>query len=480
MAVKLKGDIALKAAPSTMQKALKINLNQNIYGTFSEIGAGQETARNFFRAGASSGTIAKAMSAYSKEFSDSIYGREEDGRYVTKPRLLKMLKHETDLMEKRLDRSGTPDRIYFSYANTVSTIDFSKKNKGHGWVGIRFQLNPLEEYSQIILHIRFHENDSKHQQITLGKLGVNLIYGAFYHHDDPKELLTSLYDHIDKDKIEIDMINFSGPRFAFVDNRLMSLLLVKNGFTDAVMFGPDGFNILPADELYKKNILALRGSFRPVTKLAMDMLEKGKEKFLENNDVQPEKEEIIFEMTLDNLSQEGDINEKDFLDRVNLLSSLGQYVMVSNFREYFRLVEYFARFTKEKMGLIIGANHLLKLFDSNYYKHLSGGIMEAMGKMFEKNLKLYVYPYVEKGSEEIMCSKNIQIPKDQSLLFDYLNKKNKFVDIENYDPELLRTYTRELIKQIQKGEKAWEEKVPEGIADLIKKQNLFGYKKLIE
>jgi hypothetical protein len=480
MAVKLKGDIDLKAAPSTMQKALKINLNQNIYGTFSEIGAGQETARNFFRAGASSGTIAKAMSAYSKEFSDSIYGREKDGRYVTKPRLLKMLKHETDLMERRLDRSDTPDRIYFSYANTVSTIDFSKKNKGHGWVGIRFQLNPLEEYSQIILHIRFHENDSKHQQITLGKLGVNLIYGAFYHHDDPRELLISLYDHIDKDKIEIDTINFSGPRFAYVDNRLMSLLLVKNGFTDAVMFGPDGFNILPADELYKKNILALRGSFRPVTKLAMDMLEKGKEKFLEGSEIPPENQEIIFEMTLDNLSQEGDINEKDFLDRVNLLSSLGQYVMVSNFREYYRLVEYFARFTKEKLGLIIGANHLVKLFDPNYYKHLSGGIMEAMGKMFEKNLKLYVYPYVEKGQDKIMCSKNIEIPKKQILLFDYLNEKNKFVDIENYDKKLLRTYTRELIKQIQKGEEGWEDLLPEGIPELIKKQNLFGYKKLTE
>ena len=480
MAVKLKGDIDLKTAPSIMQKALKINLNQNIYGTFSEIGAGQETARNFFRAGASSGTIAKAMSAYSKEFSDSIYGRENDGRYVTKPRLLKMLKHETDLMEERLDRSQTPDRIYFSYANTVSTIDFSKKNKGHGWVGIRFQMSPLEEYNQIILHIRFHENDSKHQQITLGKLGVNLIYGAFYHHDDPRELLISLYDHIDKDKIEIDMINFSGPRFAFVDNRLMSLLLVKNGFTDAVMFGPDGFNILPADELYKKNILALRGSFRPVTKLAMDMLTKGKEKFLENNDVDPDKEEIIFEMTLDNLTQEGDINEKDFLDRVNLLSSLGQYVMVSNFREYYRLVEYFARFTKEKMGLIIGANHLMKLFDANYYKHLSGGIMEAMGKMFEKNLKLYIYPYVEKGSEKIMCSKNIEIPEDQNLLFEYLDKKNKFIDIENYEKKLLRTYTRDLIKQIQRGDAGWEKLVPEGIDDLIKKQNLFGYKKLRE
>jgi len=478
MAIKLKGDKEIKSAPSIMQKALKINLNENIYGTFSEIGAGQETARNFFRAGASSGTVAKAMSAYAKEFSDAIYGRETDGRYVTKPRLLKMLKHETDLMEERLDRKQFPDRMFFSYANTVSTIDFSKKNKGHGWIGIRYQLNPLEAYNQIILHIRFHENDSKYQQITLGKLGVNLIYGAFYHHDDPKELLISLYDHIDKDKIEIDMINFSGPRFAFVDNRLMSLLLVKNGFTEAVMFGPDGYNILAADELYKKNILALRGSFRPVTQLAMDMLEKAQEKFFENSKVPQNKKEIIFEMTLDNLSHEGDINERDFLDRVNLLSSLGQYVMVSNFREYYRLVEYFSRFTKEKIGLIIGANHLVKLFDPTYYKNLSGGIMEAMGKMFEKNIKLLVYPYVEKNSDKIMCVKNIELPEKEKLLFDYINSYNKFEDIENYDKKLLRTYNRELIRQIQRGDSGWEKLVPEGIAELIKKQNLFGYNKL--
>ncbi len=480
MAIKLKGDIELKTAPTVMQKALKINLNQNIYGTFSEIGAGQETVRNFFRAGASAATIAKAMSAYAKEFSDAIYGRENDGRYVTKTRLLKMLKHETDLMESRLERTKTPDRIYFSFANTVSTIDFAKTNKGHGWVGIRFQLNPLEEYSQIILHIRFHENDSKYQQITLGKLGVNLTYGAFYHHDDPKELLLSLYDHIDKDKIEVDMINFSGPRFAFVDNRLMSLLLVKNGFTDAVMFGPDGYNILPADELYKKNILALRGSFRPVTKLAIDMLEKAKQKFLSEPDVSDEKKEIIFEMTLDNLSTEGDINERDFLDRVNLLSSINQYVMVSNFKEYYRLVEYFSRFTKEKMGLIIGANHLVKLFDPAYYQNLSGGIMEAMGKMFEKNLKLYIYPYMEKDSDKVMCAKNIDLPKKQKILFDYINEDKRFEDIDNFDKNLLRTYNRELIKQIQKGQKKWEAFVPEEIVELITKQKLFGYNKIIE
>jgi len=479
MPVHLKGDIDIKSAPTPMQKALKINLNSNIYGSFSEIGAGQETARIFFRAGGSSGTIAKAMSAYSKEFSDAIYGREYDGRYVTKTRLEKMLSHEINLLEDRIDRNQFPDRFYFSYANTVATIDFAKKFKGHGWVGIRFQLSPYEAYNEIILHVRFHENDTKHQQETLGKMGVNLIYSAFYYNDSPKDLLISLYDYIDKDKIEIDMINFSGPRFAFVDNRLMSLLLVKNGFTDAVMFGPDGYNLLPADELYKKNILTLRGSFRPVTKLALDMLEKALNKFKEEEDVKPDNTDLILEMTLDNLANGGEeINEKDFLDRVNLLSSLNQMVMVTNFREYYRLAEYFFEFTKERMGLIIGTNHLIKLFDKNYYKHLSGGVLEAMGKLFNKKMKLYVYPYKERNQNEIICSRNVVLDKKMQDLFEYFKRDGRFVDLEDYDKELIETYNRELIRKIQTGEPGWEKYVPVKIAEQIKMGNLFGYKRV--
>jgi hypothetical protein len=262
--IKLRGDREIEQVPAIKDKALRINLNESIYGTFAEIGAGQETVRHFFRAGGSSGTIAKAMSAYDKDFSDAIYGVEDDGRYVTESRLQKMLSHEVNLIEKRLDRIKHPNKLFFSYANTVTTINFAKQFKGHGWVGIRYQIEPDEEYNEITLHIRFKENDSKLQQETLGILGVNLIYGAFYKYDDPKRLLRYLYDHLDKDQLEIDTINFSGPRFADVDNRLMSLQLVKNGMTDAVMFGPDGNNILPAAILYKKNILTLRGSFRHV------------------------------------------------------------------------------------------------------------------------------------------------------------------------------------------------------------------------
>ena len=261
MEITLKGDAKIESVPSLKDKALRINLNENIYGTFAEIGAGQETVRHFFRAGGASGTIAKAMSAYDKSFSDAIYGTEDDRRYVTENRLRKMLAHEVRLIEDRISRGDNPNKMFFSYANTVTTIDFAKRYKGHGWVGIKYQIDPKEDYNEIILHVRFKENDARLQQETLGKLGTNLIYGAFYKHNQPKKLLRYLYDHLDKDQLEIDTINFSGPVFKDVDNRLMSLQLVKNGMTDAVMFAPDGNNVLPARVLYKKNILAFRGSF---------------------------------------------------------------------------------------------------------------------------------------------------------------------------------------------------------------------------
>jgi len=274
MVVSLKGDKEFEKLLSTKDKALRINLNDNIYGTFSEIGAGQEVARHFFRAGGASGTIAKTMSAYDKGFSDAIYGIEHDERYVTKSRLNKMLKHEIKLLESRVPRKKNPEKMFFSFANTVATIDFAKKYKGHGWMGIKFQTDSSHKYSEIQMHIRFHLNDAKSQQEVLGIMGVNLIYGAYYKHNKPRSLIKYLYDHIDPKSIEIDTINFSGPLFKNVDNRLLSLDLIKNNMTQAVMFGPDGKNILPAAELYKKNILTIRGSFRPVTKVNEDMYEK--------------------------------------------------------------------------------------------------------------------------------------------------------------------------------------------------------------
>jgi hypothetical protein len=474
----LKGDKVIEQIPSIKDKALRINLNENIYGTFSEIGAGQETVRHFFRAGGSSGTIAKAMSAYDKDFSDAIYGIEKDGRYVTEARLKKMLDHEVRLIENRLDRAKHPNKVFFSYANTVATIDFAKQYKGHGWVGIKYQIEPDEDYNEIVLHIRFKETDARLQQETLGILGVNLIYGAYYKHNDPKRLLRYLYDHLDKDQLEIDTINFSGPRFADVDNRLISLQLVKNGMTDAVMFGPDGNNVLPAAILYKKNILALRGSFRPVTKVNMDMYEKSLEMFIQENKVASENTIVVFEITLSNLRSEGEIDERDFFERAELLCALGQYVLISNFQEYYKVVEYFSNYTKARMGLAMGVNNLVDIFDEKYYRHLSGGILEAFGKLFYRDLKVLLYPMKDEEGN-VVNSENLKVHPRMKELYKFFKFNGKVLDIEDFKLEHLDIYSRNVLKMISKNQDGWEEMLPTGIAEIIKEHHLFGYKKIL-
>lgn len=471
----IKGDKEFEQIPSIKDKSLRINLNENIYGTFAEIGAGQETVRNFFRAGGASGTIAKAMSAYDKDFSDSIYGIEEDGRYVTESRLKTMLRHEMKLMENRISLEKHPNKVFFAYANTVATIDFAKKFKGHGWVGIRFQVDPQQEYNDIILHVRFKENDAKLQQLTLGTLGVNLIYGAFYKYDQPKKLLRYLYDHIDKDQIEIDMVNFSGPQFEDVDNRLMSLQLIKNGMTEAVMFGPDGNNILPAAILYKKNILTLRGSFRPVTKVNIDMYERSYDIFLNENKVEKDNAISIFEITLSNLRAEGEIDEEDFMDRARLLCNLGHTVLISNFQEYYKLVEFYSKYTKARMGLTMGVNNLVDIFDEKYYRHLSGGILEAFGKLFFKDLKVYLYPMQDQETGELTTSDNLKVHPRMKELYKFFKFNGKVIDIEDFNPEILQIFSREVLQKIADDEKGWEETLPDGVAKIIKDKKLFSY-----
>lgn len=468
------GDKKFENIPSIKSKALRINLNENVYGTFAEIGAGQETVRNFFRAGGASGTIAKTISAYDKDFSDAIYGVEEDGRYVTESRLKRMLSHEINLIEERIERENHPNKMFFAYANTVATIDFAKKYKGHGWVGIRFQTAPDEAYSEIVLHIRFKENEAVLQQNTLGILGVNLIYGAFYKHDQPRKLLRYLYDHIDKDKIEIDTINFSGPKFEKVDNRLMSLQLVKNNMTEAVIFGPDGNMILPARILYKKNVLALRGSFRPVTKVNIDMFEKSYEMFLKENRVEKDRTIVIFEITLSNLRAQGEIDEQDFMDRARLLCSLGHTVMISNFQEYFKLVEYFSNYTRNRLGLTMGVNNLVDIFDEKYYRHLSGGILEAFGKLFFKDLKVYLYPMKDQETGQYVTSENLKVHPRMKELYKFFKYNGKVVDIDHFNPETLNIFSRRVLKMIENGEPGWEEMLPDGIAEIIKEEGSFG------
>ena len=464
-------DMVLSAA----QKALRTNLNPNIYGSFAEIGAGQETVRHFFRAGGASGTIAKAMSAYDKEFSDAIYGQEDAGRYVTENRLRKMLNHEYQLLQERINRATSPDKCFFAFANTVATINFAKTFKGHGWLGVRYQTQADREANEVIVHVRLHEDNPKYQQETIGAMGVNLIYAAYNLYQEPKSFLLSLYDGIDRTAIEVDLINFSGPDFDHIDNRLMSLQLIKNGFTDAVIFGPEGKNLLPAELLYKKNILAMRGSFRPVTKVNMDMIKKGYKQFIKSKNVQKDDAVVLFEITLNNLLADGALDEQDFLDRADILCSIGQTVLISNYQEYYRLVDYFAGFTKKRIGLIMGIPSLQEIFDEKYYEHLTGGILEAMGRLFSKSMVIYAYPF--RGEASITTVSDIVVNDLFRNIFDYLKQTRRIRDIEDFDPEILSIWSREVLRKIRTGETGWEESLPTYVDNIIKAKGLFGYPK---
>ncbi|MEC8402027.1 MAG: TonB-dependent receptor [Bacteroidota bacterium] len=460
---------------SAKQKALRINLNQDLYGTFAEIGAGQEVVRHFFRAGGASGTIAKTISAYDKDFSDAIYGKEAKGRYVCESRIDKMLEHEYNLIEERITREDHPTKQYFAFANTVATINYHKTTQGHGWFGIKFQTSASSEPNTIVLHARFHEQDALLQQQTTGMLGVNLIYGAFFFYKRPKELLQSLYDNLDRDQLEVDMIQMNGPDFAEVDNRLMSLQLVKQGMTDAVIFSPDGRNRQAADVLYKKNILAIRGSFRPVTKVNIDMIAKGLAQFKQEPKVDPDNLQVLFEITLNNLSAEGDIDEQDFLDRADVLCSIGQTVLISNYQKYYKLVEFFSRHTKKRMGVIMGASTLVEIFNERYYRDLNGGILEAFGILFSRDLKILLYPWKDEESGDLWTSTTTPIHPRLKPLYDYLAFNKRITDIHDFDPEVLSIFSRKALESIKNGGEDWVDMVPDFVDRIIKENCLFGF-----
>ena len=459
---------------SPKQKALSINLDNNIYGTVVEAGAGQEVVRHFFRAGGASGTVAKAMSAYDKYFSNSIYGKEKNNRHVCASRLNNMLYHEYKLITNRLKNSEHKGKSFFTYANTICTINYEKTNQGHGWMGVRFQTSSSSKHNDVIIHIRLHDPETSLQQETVGVLGINLIYACYNHYKNPKKFIKSLYDNLSRDKVEIDTIKMNGVDFEKTDNRLLSLTLVKEGMTDAVMFGPNKENLQPADTLYKKNILTIRGSFKPVTKVNLNMKDNGYKEFIEDNKVNKKNVLTLFEITLSNLtSGKNNINEKDFLDRADMLCELGQYVLISNYKKYYKLVEYLSKFTKQRMGLIIGVDTFVQIFEEKYYRNLNGGILEAFGILLTRDIKIYLYPF--KNKQKLLTSQNLPIHYRVKPLFNYLLKNKRIIDLD-YDENILGIFSKKVLTKIRKGDKTWTKDVPKGVDKIIKSKKLFGYK----
>ena len=483
---------------TTNRKALQINLDLEKYGTLAEIGAGQEVARYFFQAGGAAGTIAKSISAYDMKFSDDIYGKSP--RYVSRERLTLMLDHEFNLLVERLGETRGATSTFFVFADTVSARNFRGTNECHGWMGFRFQRSPFAEPSDICIHIRMWDRENVLQQQALGIAGVNLIYGGFYYKDEPETFIRSLIDNLSTDRIEVDMIRFSGPDFAALDNRLMSLLLVQHGLTNAVLFGPNHDVIQPSELLYKKAILVERGSFRPVTNVNMDMLNCALAQFVQEPAVKDVEVEVLLEITMHNLLSSGGLDHHDFLARVDAISALGHNVLISNYSEYYRLTSYFRRYTKEMIGVALGINNLLEVFNEKYYEALEGGILESFGRLFRNAVKLFVYPmrqsaydyYTRMQGQEIgdpaapavnanhaksvlIKATNLQVPANLSNLYLHLSENGYIESIQGFDAAILDIFSRDVLKKIAHQDSTWEVMVPGPVASLIKERHLYGY-----
>ena len=457
----------------TNRKAIQINLDAKMYGTFAEIGAGQEVARRFFHVGGAAGTIAKTMSAYDMTFSDAIYG--PTGRYVSRVRLNTMLDHEYNLLLERLDKKFSAQRQFFVFADTVAARTFKQHNESHGWLGVRFQTQTRGEPSQIIIHVRMLDEANVDQQEALGVIGVNLLYGAFYH-KEPEKLISSLQENLAPGRIEVDMIKFSGPAFAKIDNRLMSLQLVSQGLTNAVMFTADGETVQPAEVFHKKAILVERGSFRPVTYATNDMLDGARGVFLKQCHCSEEDLVVLMEMTLENLLSEGQLNHADFLARVDILGALGRTVLISKFGEYYRLAGYLSRYTDRMVGLVMGVPSLMEIFDEKYYLNLEGGILEALGRMFKGELKLFVYPMVDEQGGKIVTATQLEVAPNLRSLFQYLIDNRFIEEITHFHPEYLRIYPPDALAKLQSGDSGWERMVPPEVVKIIKERQFFGYR----
>ena len=459
------------AARGAREKALAVNLDARRYGTFAEIGAGQEVVRWFFRVGGAAGTIAKSISAYDMTVSDAIYGPCR--RYVCRERLQAMLDHEQQLLRSRLAEPRGASTAFFTFADTVKAKSFRGGDDCHGWMGIAFQAEPGEPESEIVLHVRLRDSEAAQQQEALGIVGVNLVYGAAFLHHDPEVLLQSLLDELGPERLEIDLIEFSGHRFLAVDNRVMSLRLVQLGLSGAAAFGPDGSVLQPSELLHNAPVLVERGRFRPVTRVHLDMIRCASERF--RADLGGQDPVVLAEITMRNLLAEGELDLRDFLDRADALAAMGYSVLISDYFEYWRLAAYLARHTSGRIGLVMGANLLQELFNERFYGDLEGGILEAFGRLFRNDLRIYVYPFLDPIGKQLVDLRSLAVPASLRQLHGFLCERSALVALGGYDERLLPFYSTEVLDSIRKGDGAWEDAVPEPVARLVRERGLFGH-----
>ncbi|MGJ8671544.1 TonB-dependent receptor [Rubritalea sp.] len=446
---------------SSYNKALRINLDRSKYGTFAEIGAGQEVVNWFFKASATAGTVAKSISAYDMTMSDEIYGKSR--RYVSRERVLQMLDHEYELLVERLSEERDDQTTFFSFCNTVRARGYKDKEECHGWMGVRLQLKPGGPPCDILCHVRLLDEENMDQMEALGVIGLNLIYASFYHRDNLERFVESLVNNLTKGRVEVDMLKFLGEGFRFVDNRLCSLQLVQSGLTAAAMFTPDGEVVQPAEVLYKKSVALLRGSFDPVTNLHLDMLSQTKKSFCsELNDAQKGRFISLCEISMNNLLRGGDggIDHLKFLDRADALQALGQTLLISNCPEFHRIASYLSVYTKEPIAIILSIGLLNELFKEKWSENLDGGILESFGRLFKHEVSLYVYPWKSRKGGELVTAETFRTNENLQHLYQYFLMNRLIRSVDSGDEALLNYTGRDIQKMILEGGEEWKKFVP--------------------
>jgi len=455
------------------QKALNINLDNSIYGTFAEIGAGQEVARNFFKVGAAAGTIAKTMSAYDKSYSDAIYGVEKTGRYVCESRLYKMLNHEFHLLEERLVDTNDSTK-FFVFADTVSAINYSRTIKGNGWMGVRFQLDPNGEPNDLIIHVKMKDRNNLLQQEAIGLLGVNMIYACYNYHDNLEGFVESLLDGI-KGRVEVDMMRLSGPDYRHVNQSLLSLDLVKHGLTEVAMFDAEGLGIHASEFLYKKPLVVVRGHFQPPTIVSQDVLNSSLIQFNQEPDVDEKKARVVAELTLDNLMKDGEISDIDFMERAAAIGSLNYITIISNCSNHQRLINYLQDYKVTKLGLVIGILELKELIEKKYEENKDGRLLVAFGELFTRSISIYVYPAIRENSGELLNLNNLEVPEGMDFLYKYLLESKQLIPIESYNEEILKIFPHDIREKIINNSDGWRDGVPSSVAELIESKGMFSF-----
>ena len=485
----MKGSEVDSSRLSPQRKALLLNLEPDVYGTFAEIGAGQEVARHFFQAGGASGTLAKSISAYDMKFSDTIYGKAN--RYVSKERLSQMLRHEYRLLIERLSRQRGKHTTFFAYANTVAAASHTYNKECHGWMGVRFQIEPQGPPHDIIAHVRLLDRQALAQQASLGTFGVNLIWAAIVYHYDMDTFLKSLSEGLGGSRVEVDQLQLFGEHFKAFNNKEIALQLIEHQLTHSAIFDPKGQIQLPSEAFYKKSLLVERGHFHPLHYAQTDMMENALEQFKKKESITEDRVLPLFEITSRNIFLSSHQAEMDIaltLQKVETINAEGYAVLVSDYPEHYRLSAYFRQYTQEPIVLATSAENLVTIFDRRYYTHLEGGILEALGRMFKANIQLYIYPSFptqpssgesfladvpQDPGAKILGAENLKVEDELKHLYRHL-LDNRFIrPITNYRTEHLGINSKVLLRTIEQGHAEWKKEVPAKAAALIEKKQLF-------